>query len=229
MHSVNISLPRALHVLTVAAAIIYGLAYAREVYRLANGIGQGSLGLEWINLDRESSLPSWFSSSLLLITALLMLWAAFGDRAAGHRTSAGWTVLAVGFVYLSLDEATGIHETFAAIGSVAADVWPIFTSRWLIIGVPAVLAAGILFTPFLRRLPRRTAVRLMIAGIVYVGGAVGMEMLNGAVFAERAGYELWIALICLEESLEVAGTLLAIRAVALHIEAELGSPSLRFG
>lgn len=228
LYAVSLSLPRILYTLTAAAAVIYGLAYAREAYGLSNGIGQGELGFGWIDLDRESSLPTWFSASLLLITAVLMLWAWSADRAAGRRTSRGWFTLAVGFVYLSLDESTGIHEAFSVIGGVAGDAWPIFTSRWLVVGVPAVLAAGILFIPFLRRLPRRTAMRLGLAGMVYIGGAVGMEMLNGAVFAERAGYELWIVLICLEETLEVAGILLAIRAVGMHIETESGS-TLRFG
>lgn len=218
-----------LHVLAVVAATIYGLGYAREVYGLARGIGQGELGLQWINVNAEAALGSWFSSILLLLTALLMLWAFLGERAAGRRNGAGWLVLALGFVYLSLDEAIGIHEAFSRLGAGLTDIWPPFAHRWTIIGLPAVIVVGLLFIPFLRALPRRTTWRLLLAGFVYVGGAVGTEMLNAVVIAEQAGYALYVILGCVEETLEVVGTLLAIWAVGAHIETELGSPALRLG
>lgn len=229
MQPITISLGRLLYVLTVAAAIVYGLAYAREVYGIVNHIDQFQVGLNWINLDEESTLPSWFSASLLLLVALLMFWAARGDRAAGRRTGAGWFILALGFIYLSLDEATAVHESFSIVGSAITGWSPLLTNRWLVVAIPAVVIAAILFIPFLLRLPRRTAMRLVLAGIVFLGGAVGIEMINGVVFSEHLGYELWRFLLCLEETLEVVGTLLAIWAVGSHIESELGAPALRLG
>src|SRR5690606_9865342 len=111
--------------------------------------------------------------------------------------------LSIGFVYLSLDEASRIHENLASLTTGLSNVLPIFRHRWVMIGLPAVLAAAPLFIPFLRKLPRPTAARLVVAGAVYVGGALGMEMTNGAVLANEGYGTLYILLVCAEETMEV--------------------------
>ena len=88
---------------------------------------------------------------------------------------------------------------------------------------------GLLFVPFLIGLPRATALRLLLAAAVYVGGALGLELVNGAVLATERTSPLYLTLVCLEETLEVTGVLLAIYAVAFHLRKELGAPSLRLG
>ena len=169
--------------LLAVAAIELALCYAHAAYAMVYGIALRAAPAPWLNIDGEASLNAWFTSSLLLITALLMLWAFAAERAAGRRTMFGWLLLTVGFFNLSLDEMTVIHEKLANLTTSLKTIWPVFTHRWVIIGVPIVIIVGITFLPFLLRLPRKTAVRLLSAGMIYVGGALGLELLNGAVKA----------------------------------------------
>jgi hypothetical protein len=158
---------------------------------------------------------------------LLLAWTFMRERDLKVPTALGWLVLALGFLYLSLDEMTRIHEELGRLTGSLRTVWPIFTHRWVIIGLPAVAIVGALFIPFLLRLPRATALRLVVAGAVYVGGALGCELINGAVLKMQGASVAYLALVCLEETMEVIGILLAIRAVGLHLGTELGSPALR--
>ena len=86
--------------------------------------------------------------------------------------------------------------------------------------IPAVAILGVLaavFLPFVRALPATTRRRLVVAGVIYIGGAVGMELPLGW-WVERAGPDnLGYALIdWVEETLELVGASLAVVALVAH-------------
>ena len=74
-------------------------------------------------------------------------------------------------------------------------------------------AVGLAYLPFLARLRRRTAVLFVIAGLVYVGGAVGVERWTGDD-VNSLEYNMWTTL---EEGLEMFGVILMIYAVLDHM------------
>ncbi len=83
--------------------------------------------------------------------------------------------------------------------------------------IPARLVIGLLlvvYVPFLRSLPRRTFRLMLLSGAIYVGGAIGMEMVGGYAWDRHPvrGVPI-IAIMALEETLEMVG--LAIFAYAL--------------
>lgn len=206
------------------SVLVLGLNYAHASQAIMHDIRLWNLPMPWLNIDGEASLSSWYASSLLLLASVLMLWSSLAERAKRRPTALGWLILSIGFVYLSIDESSMIHESLAALTAGFAADLPIFRHRWVIVALPVVLLAGALFVPFLLKLPRATALRLIAAGAVYVGGALGMEMINGAVLVAEGQSGLYVALICVEETMEVLGILLAIRTVALHIAALDASP-----
>ena len=61
-------------------------------------------------VDGETNIPTWYSSSLLLLCALVL--AVIGKmKLQGYdRYALHWVLLSGGFVYLSLDEAAVLHE-----------------------------------------------------------------------------------------------------------------------
>jgi hypothetical protein len=61
-----------------------------------------------LDLNGEHNLPSWYSSTALLISAALLggVGAATGETGVAR----GWRALGALFLCLSLDEAAGIHE-----------------------------------------------------------------------------------------------------------------------
>ncbi|WP_417309621.1 hypothetical protein [Devosia sp.] len=92
----------------------------------------------------------------------------------------------------------------------------IFHFKWVFIAAPMVIVVGLAFIPFLLRLPRATAIRLIVAGICYVGGSFGMEMVAGVIVSNAEIGPVYLISMCIEETLEIVGAVLALRAVMLH-------------
>ncbi len=132
------------------------------------------------DLDLErNNVPTWYQSSTLLLSSFLLTVIALLRFNEEDKDYKFWGFLAAIFLYLSLDEAVSIHEQLTMPLRTTFDLGGIFYLSWVI---PAVLFLGILFLvlyKFLQRLPVRTRFLMIAAGIIYVSGAVGIEMIGG--------------------------------------------------
>lgn len=151
-----------------------------------------------LSLSYEGNLPSWYASALPLACAGLLAWIAAGEQQDRGR----WRVLALGFVAIAVDEAVGFHEQLSGIFATSG----VLHFDWVIPAGALVLALGLYFLGFLRRLSRETARRFVLAGAVYVGGAVVCELPLGWWTEQYGDESFGYALIdwC-EETLEVVG------------------------
>lgn len=164
---------------------------------------------EWISLldlDTEPAFGTWFSTSMLLLAGILTLVQAYTGRGSKDRWNFWWKFLGIALIFCSLDEVAGLHESLNSDPRIMA-----WMGQWTIGGAVVSALLGIAFLPFLFRLPLRTRVLLIVSGIVYVGGAVGMEF--ATIPYEKANelntlaYNLWNAV---EEGLEMAGVIIYI-------------------
>mgnify|MGYP001190361013 FL=1 len=161
------------------------------------------------DLDREQSFGTWFSTMILIFASLLTLFHARNSGSTSGRMHIYWWLLGIGFILLSMDEVVGLHETVNAV---------IRDSRWTTFGAILVLSMGVCFLPLLLILPTRTRLLFLMAGVVYAGGAVGIEWLtwwhedNNQL--DTLAYTLWTAL---EEFMEMTGIILYIYALLAHI------------
>ena len=163
-----------------------------------------SLLLQLFDVDQENNLPTWYSGFLLMVAAALLGLLASKRREQQDRWAPMWLTLAIGFLLMSLDEVAGVHESINSV----------IIPTWAYGGAVVVLALGALFIPFLRSLPPRTRNLFMIAGTIYLSGAVALEFPGNEMVA--SGYEktLGYALMTLlEEALEMCGVVLFIRAL----------------
>ena len=142
-------------------------------------------------LDEENNLPTWFSSFLLLNSSLMLY--VLARTKDDHRYH--WFLLAAGFLILSIDEVAGLHESVNS----AIEI------NWAIPGGILVIVVGLAFVPFLLSLQRRVAVLFMLSGLLYVSGAIGVELLSEDMDEESFAYGLATAL---EEGLEMMGALM---------------------
>jgi hypothetical protein len=197
----------------ITAFVVVLLGYAREI-AIALGTPVTAVGGRLFNLNGEHNLPAWFSALLLLSIGIAMLLAAFREFHLRMGTAWGWLPLGLGFVYLAVDEKVGYHEKFN-------DILPamdgVFYHSWVLFAIPALIVVGLVFIPFLRHLPRGTSTRLFIAGLVYVAGCVGVEMIGSLIRSMGAPPTLYAAAYCVEETLEIVGAVLALRCVMLHL------------
>ena len=162
-----------------------------------------------LSLSYEGNVPTWLSSSVLLLCALAA-GAIAHARPPWHRH---WWGIAAILMWMSIDEAVELHEHLG--GHIEAS--GIFYYDWVIpaAGILAVLA--VIYTPFLRALDPRSRMRLVIAGAIYVGGALVMELPLGN-WAEQHGTDgLGYGLIdWVEETMEMVGASLALVALVAH-------------
>lgn len=94
---------------------LLGLNVVANTLRLATG-HETMLGLvPLFDVDREQSVPTFFSACLLLTAAGLLALIAAGKRSRRARFAAHWKGLAVGFLYLAADEVAGFHEQFGPL------------------------------------------------------------------------------------------------------------------
>ena len=190
----------------IASAVIWGLGVVREIVIGAVGAETILEDLRQIWLDVEHSLPAWYSSVLMLgIGAVLALIARLLRREGGRDTRR-WSLLALIFVAMAVDEAVSFHEVLIDPVRNLVNGSGIFHFAWVIPGAIGVFALGLYFLPFLLRLPRRVSWLFVASGALYVGGALGLEMVGGAMAdAFGTASPAYIAAFVVEEGLEIAG------------------------
>lgn len=132
----------------------------------------------FFSLEQEANLPTWFCGMGLLLCAVLLCLTAAGARAAGDKRAGSWGLLAGIFAFLSLDEVAALHERAIVVlhalpnnahmaGSLAA----------LLVATVVVLR----FWPFVNSLPASIRNQFLIAGTVFLAGAVGIDLLEAKV------------------------------------------------
>ena len=193
-----------------------------SAHLLVNAVGQSSVAFNglgflsrWLDVDREMGLPAWFSSVLLFLCAqalwLLADRSRQGDR---HRWAPRERLLSVVFVYLSIDELTSVHEQTIDPLREALDLGGVLTFAWVLLALPLVAALGLYFVPYLVALPSPVRNLMALSGLLYVGGAAGVEMVGAQIWSEGgAETMLFSTVVALEEGLEMLGAVLFLAVV----------------
>lgn len=182
----------------------------------------------FFRLGQENNLPTWYSSSQLLLVALLLGALAWRDlRRQGWRA---WPLAAatLGFLGLSLDETASMHEWIGQMaqgivhtdGGLRTGIWFLVCAPIFLIGAGGV-AAGM--WPYLRGRPKVWGL-LLVGMSVFLINAVGLEALSnlwpdGSVivkaetFFEEVGEMLGVTFMFWS-----AWELLKVEGIALHVD-----------
>ena len=192
-------------------------------------------GLGWENYDKvarifhlnaEQSIPAYFSTVLLLFSSIL-LW-IIGLRASGGNVK--WKILSVIFLLMSVDEMASLHEKLIPLVRHFIGENQFFYWGWTLPAGLFLVAFGIYFFPFWKNLPSSTRTGMMWAGIIYVGGALVLEFFESLYFYEIKTYkDVWLDLMILfEEIMEMAGIIIFIRTLLLHIRNHISLDRIDF-
>jgi hypothetical protein len=203
--------------LLVAASI--GASYLSLVpivHPVLSKVRESVIRLTW--LDGECNIPSWFSSALLLVCALLLGVIAAAQRQQRDSHGGRWLVLALIFGFLSLDETAQLHELSIAPLRDTFHTGGYLQYPWIIPAGICVAVFVLSYLSFLAKLPRNTRWLFVLAGAIYVGGALGVEALSGKQASLHGEHNLaYHAITTVEELLEMAGVVVFIYALLDYI------------
>lgn len=176
--------------------------------------------IKFFHLDEERNLPATFSALLLLSAASLLTFITVHERRKGSRDVARWAILAIGFAYMAIDEFGHIHEQLILPGRrlLGDRTLGVFYYAWVIPAIAVVVVLAGYFRGFMLRLPTRTRFAFTLAAVLFVGGALGFEMFEGRhdeLYGERN--LAYMALVTVEEGLEMAGVIVFIDALLRYI------------
>jgi hypothetical protein len=176
--------------------------------------------LQKFDVELENNIPTWFSSTILLIGALLFSLIAALKWSGKDRFALQWTGLAVMLFLMSADETASIHEMFNMKALPMVNIDP---DLWIVIAAPALLGIGALYFRFFMHLPARTRNLMLLAAGIYFFGALGFETIaiNDVVQVLYRGYNAIYSLLTLiEETMEMVGVALLIYTLLGYIGRE---------
>lgn len=199
-----------LTLIVVALAVAYMASHYAKFHL---HVGAADTLHRFFDFGTEANLPSFVSSLNLLLAGILTLAVAAGERAQGGRCVRHWQILGMALILMSVDELAQIHE--GVVGALMIEVFGrgegVLYYSWYKFYIPVVIVFGVYFAPFLRQLPKRTALLFAAAGAGFVASAIGVEMLESYLLS--AGLRGRGYTILVEETGEMMSVVLFIYAV----------------
>ncbi len=169
------------------------------------------------DLDDEASVPTWFSHLLLLLIGVSALCAAWLQKAGTVRQL--WTLIGVAGVLAAIDEIAALHEFILQSLHVMyfQDASPTSSQNaWLMVAPLVFGVFGWLGWQMWRLMPRRTFFILAFAGLMFLFGAMGVDLLTS--ISERETFWHQGLYVATEESMELFGCAVALFGIVDYIE-----------
>lgn len=192
-------------------AISYGqdvVVYLNSGYTLDDKIWR-------FDVDAERSVPTWYSSLLMVLCSLVILYVSRIKLMRGERNALRWLALAAIFLALSVDESVSFHEWLSARLTTTFHPSGVFHFAWVAPAIVLVAIGAVAYLPFVLEFTGARRALLVASAVAYLSGAVGLEMVAGT-HVERFGIDslYYRGLATAEELLEMVG-LIAFLGVLL--------------
>lgn len=171
------------------------------------------------DLDGEGNFPSSFSVFLLLWCFWIIKIISEIKKRERDRYKYYWQSLAFIFLCLALDELTSLHENLAMPLRENFGFAGFLYHAWVVPAAILLVLFIFFFLKFFLSLPTQIKIPILLAGFLYVGGAMGMEMINGK-YADLYGKNNfnYKTLVILEESLEMFGIITMINVLLFYLK-----------
>ncbi len=149
------------------------------------------------NLDKEANAPTWFAVVLLFSVSIIALLIHIVGRNIRTATSwrSFWLVFSVVFCFLSLDEASRVHE----------GIDNVFHIKWIYVYMPFGALFFIICTYFFRVINKNNTLTYWILGglIIFALGGLLCETISFYLYSGKAE-------VVFEEGFEMLGTIMVL-------------------
>ena len=222
---------RILKGLVIIALLLAGLSAGGNFLEILTGHDQ-VFGLRPLfDMTRERSIPTWYSSVLMILSALSTAVIGLGHRVTGRDPQIYWFVVSLLFLLLSYDELFEVHESFAHYAVEWRDYGDVLRFSWVLPGLTFAAVVFLSAVGFLRRLEREIRHLMLLSGGVFVAAAAGLELLEEfrglAIDGPRRLDPLFVLIATAQEFLELVGLSLFLYALLRHIELAFERVSVR--
>jgi len=170
------------------------------------------------NVDAEGNIPTYFSTMILLFSAVLLSIIALFKKKESDPYTVHWTVLCLIFFVMSIDEAAAIHEMSIKPLRSLLGAGGFFYYTWIVVGAIFFVFVLIMFYKFWLHLPYKTRILFAIATICYVSGAIVFEGISGFYKDMNKVIDFtYILITTVEETFEMIGIVLFIYALLRYL------------
>jgi len=178
------------------------------------------------NLNAEGNIPTFYSFLALLFSSILLGAIAHAKNLDSSPYKQHWKILSFIFLYLSLDEAGQLHEKLNTPMRSLLNATGFLYFTWVVpIGFLVVIFL-LSYSKFLFHLPVSTRKLFVAACALYIGGAIGVELVGGYLATTKGMNPLFYKIATsIEESLEMLGIVVFIHALTSYIKTYLGGVS----
>lgn len=213
--------------LVLIALLLFAAHIVAQVLVLVVGDDRFYGFVPLFHFNEEKNAPTYFSSLMLAFAAALLAVIALSKK--GQPYFWHWLGLSAIFLFVSFDELAAVHETFTTPVRNNLGTSGLLYYAWILPYMAAMIVLVLLYARFFFQLPPRTRLLFFIAAGLFLSGAVGAEALGGAVFeSEGSGRNLpYVMLMTLEETLEMAGTILFLYALLRYVQLYIPGLSVR--
>jgi hypothetical protein len=178
------------------------------------------------NLDEEHNIPAVYSFFQLLTACFLLAMIARHAWQTKDKLRAYWWLLTLLFLYISFDELESFHERASLWIHLHFHTTGFFYFAWVAPAIFILLALGIIMGKFLWHLPAPARKRFMLAGTIYISGAVGGDAVAGKYISIHGSGMGWPYVLeyHIEETMELMAIAYFIYALLLYIRDNIKEP-----
>jgi len=214
-------------ILVIIILLLVGHLFGLMVV-LKFGVDHTNFWVNAFNLDKEAGIPTLvvIIEWLLCVTMLLLIAMV---RKKQNKTWLMWGLLALIFLFLTVDESISIHEHLATGLHNSLNTSGLLYFAWVI---PYGLSFAFLCFAYFRfflRLSAKVKKLFILAAVLFVGGALGMELPEGRYYALHGRDVFYhLVFISIEETAEMLGLLVFFHALIIQMQEETAGFQIRW-
>ena len=169
-------------------------------------------------LGGEANIPTWYKSATLLICSGLLFMIAAARKRAQAAFVLYWRDLGIIFLFLSIDEIASIHEGLGVQLSHLFEAKGVLYFAWVIAGSAIVISILVAYSKFLRSLPVMATYLFLLSGGIYVGGVIGVKMLEGWYYTLYGQKTLmFMTIVVVQQLFEMVGIVIFIYSLLSYM------------
>lgn len=207
--------------LSIIAILVFLNLTERVLVYWLNATNGTNLISHYFNFDQESNFPSVYSALALGFCSYLLAIITSIRTAQNSKYAKHWKALSLIFLFFALDEACSIHELLIPVLRGAMNAKGILYFTWVVPAFFLLIVFLFAYRKFILNLPTKTKTLFVLAGMIYVFGALGMELVGGYI-ADNFGYgTLYGMAATVEELMEMFGIVIFINGLLSYIRSHL--------